>query len=156
MRTLFINLLIRFFVKRRLAACRTPLDVRKAFAGAPSIAPSGVLYSPATVGGVAGEWAESKKGGAVHGTVLNLHGGGFVAMSSRTHRPIAGGFALRGFRVFTPDFRLAPEYIFPAALEDVTAAWRVLRAENDGPIFLAGDSSGGGLALALLLRLRGA
>jgi len=156
MRAFVINLLIRALVKRRLAACRTPLDVRNAFAGAPSMPPRGARFSPATLGGVSGEWAESKKEGAAYGTVLYLHGGGYVAMSSRTHRSIAGGFALRGFRVFTPDYRLAPEHPFPAALEDVTAAWRVLRAENDGPIFLAGDSSGGGLALALLLRLRGA
>ncbi len=86
--------------------------------------------------------------------MLYLHGGGYVAMSSRTHRSIAGDFALRGFRVFTPDYRLAPEHIFPAALDDVRAVWRALRAEIEGPIFIAGDSSGGGLAVALQLSLR--
>lgn len=156
MRTFVINFLIRSLVKRRLAACRTPFDVRDAFASAPSIAPRDARFSPAEVGGVSGEWAEPKKGEAAYGAILYLHGGGYVSMSSRTHRSIAGGFALRGFRVFTPDYRLAPEHPFPAALEDVTAVWRALRAEIDGPIFLAGDSSGGGLAVALLLQLRDA
>jgi monoterpene epsilon-lactone hydrolase len=116
--------------------------------------PKGVLFSDSKVGGIAGEWAEPKKGGAAYGTLLYLHGGGYVSMSPRTHRSIAGDFALRGFRVFTPDYRLAPEHIFPAALEDVTAVWRGLRAQVEGPIFVAGDSSGGGLATALLLSLR--
>ena len=120
----------------------------------PSTTPKGVAFSQSRPGGVPGEWAESKKSGAAYGTLLYLHGGGYVAMSSRTHRSIAGDFALRGFRVFTPDYRLAPEHIFPAALEDVTAVWRALRAEIEGPIFIAGDSSGGGLATALLMSLR--
>jgi acetyl esterase/lipase len=86
--------------------------------------------------------------------LLYLHGGGHVAMSAKTHRAITGGFARRGFRVVAPDYRLAPEHVFPAALDDVIAVWRALREEVDGPIFLAGDSSGGGLCLALLLALR--
>jgi epsilon-lactone hydrolase len=153
-RTFLINFLIRRLVKRRLAACRTPLDVRKAFASTPSITPRGVRFSQSRIGDIAGEWAESKKGGAVYGTLLYLHGGGYVSMSPRTHRSVAGDFALRGFRVFTPDYRLAPEHIFPAALKDVIAVWRALRAEVEGPIFVAGDSSGGGLAVALMLSLR--
>jgi acetyl esterase/lipase len=113
-----------------------------------------VRFSSTTMGGIAGEWAEPKHGGAAYGTLLYIHGGGYVAMSPRTHRSVAGHFALRGFRVFTPDYRLAPEHPFPAALDDVAAVWRNLREEVDGPIFVAGDSSGGGLAVSLLLSLR--
>jgi epsilon-lactone hydrolase len=154
LRTHLINLAIRGLVKRRLAACRTPLDVRKAFNGTPSLAPRGVRFSQDTLGGISGEWAEPKTGANGFGALLYLHGGGYVGMSARTHRAITGGFALRGFRVFCPDYRLAPEHIFPAALDDVAAVWRALREQVKGPIFVAGDSSGGGLAVALLLTLR--
>jgi monoterpene epsilon-lactone hydrolase len=120
----------------------------------PPLAPWGVRFSQATLGGVSGEWAEPKKGAAGFGALLYLHGGGYAGMSARSHRGIAGGFALRGFRVFTPDYRLTPEHIFPAALDDVAAVWGALRAQVEGPIFVAGDSSGGGLAVALMLNLR--
>ena len=118
------------------------------------LAPRGVRFSQVTLGGVSGEWAESKKGAAAFGALLYLHGGGYVGMSARTHRAITGGFALRGFRVFCPDYRLGPEHIFPAALDDVVSVWRALRKQIEGPIFVSGDSSGGGLAVALLLTLR--
>jgi len=153
LRTYLINLAIRKFVKSRLSACRTPLDVRKAFSSALP-APGGVRFSPATLGGVSGEWAEPKKGAAGFGALLYLHGGGYAAMSARTHRAITGGFAQRGIRVFAPDYRLAPEHKFPAAVDDVTEVWRALRAQVDGSIFLAGDSAGGGLSVALLMNLR--
>jgi epsilon-lactone hydrolase len=154
LRTHLINLAIRGLVKRRLAACRTPLDVRKAFNGTPPLAPRGVRFSQVTLGGVSGEWAEPTTGAAGFGALLYLHGGGYVGMSARTHRAVTGGFALRGFRVFCPNYRLAPEHIFPAALDDVATVWRALRKQVEGPIFIAGDSSGGGLAVALLLTLR--
>jgi monoterpene epsilon-lactone hydrolase len=153
LRTHLINFAIRNLAKRRLAACRTPLDVRKAFSATPPLTPRSVRFSQATLGGVSGEWAEPKKGAASF-TLLYLHGGGYAGMSARSHRGITGGFALRGFRVFTPDYRLMPEHIFPAALNDVAAVWFALRAQVEGPIFVAGDSSGGGLAVALLLKLR--
>ncbi len=87
-------------------------------------------------------------------TLLYLHGGGFIACSPRTHRPITGWFARHGFRVFAPDYRLAPEHPFPAAVEDAVAAWRALRAATPGRIVVAGDSAGGNLSLALMLALR--
>ena len=154
MRTYLINLLIRALVKRRLAACQTPLDVRRAFSSASSIEPRGVRFSQATLGGISGEWAESNKSTANSSTMLYVHGGGYVSMSPRTHRPITGGFAQRGFRVFCPDYRLAPEHKFPAAVDDVRAVWHALRKDVEGPVFVAGDSSGGGLCVALLLNLR--
>jgi epsilon-lactone hydrolase len=153
-RTRLVNLAIRNLVKPRLCACRTPADVRKAFSMVSAIPPRGVRFSQAMLGGVQGEWAEPKKSAPTFATLLYLHGGGFVTMSPRTHRGITGGFALRGLRVFAPSYRLAPEHRFPAALDDVTAVWRALRARTDGPIFVAGDSSGGGLSVALLLNLR--
>ena len=76
-------------------------------------------------------------------------------------RPITAACAAQGFRVFAPDYRLAPEHPFPAPLDDVVAAWRALRELHDTDskaqrLVLAGESAGGNLALALLLTLRDA
>lgn len=130
------------------------MAVRKAFSAASPLIPRGVCFSQAMLGGISGEWAEPTENGVRLGTLLYLHGGGYVAMSPRTHRSITGGFALRGFRVFAADYRLAPEHKFPTAVDDVTTVWHALREQVEGPIFVAGDSSGGGLAVALLLNLR--
>ena len=62
--------------------------------------------------------------------------------------------ARHGLPVFAADYRLAPEHPFPAGLDDALAAYRALQAE--GPVILAGDSAGGGLALATALALRDA
>lgn len=115
-----------------------------------AMTPAGVEFSAITIAGVPGERAVAK--GAVGRRLLYLHGGGFVACSARTHRPITGAFARRGFEVIAPNYRLAPENRFPAALDDLVAVWSVLSAE--GPLAVAGDSAGGNLALALMLRAR--
>lgn len=120
----------------------------------PVISP-GTRVQAETVGGVRGEWVTPVNAPRAP-VLLYLHGGGYVACSPRTHRPITTAFAERGLRVFAPDYRLAPEAPFPAALDDALAVYRALRATLDPttPLLLAGDSAGGGLALALLLALR--
>ena len=138
-------------VKRKLGATLDVERMRRTFDKAAFPPPKGVVYEAGSVGGVGGEWVK-----AAHGPpgrrLLYLHGGGFVACSARTHRPITGAFALRGFDVFVPNYRLAPEHPFPAGLDDVTMVWRNLSAQ--GSTTIAGDSAGGNLALALLLRAR--
>lgn len=153
LRARFINFALRHSVKRGLAKSKTPQDVRRVFNSARAFPPRGVRFTPATLGGVPGEWVEADKVPAT-GALLYLHGGGYVGMSPRTHRAITGAFARRGLRVFAADYRLAPENVFPAALDDATAAWTALRAAAQGPCYVAGDSAGGGLTLALLLNLR--
>lgn len=91
------------------------------------------------------------------GVILYLHGGGYVSCSPKTHRPITAALArLTGSRVFAPDYRLAPEHRYPAALDDCVAAYRRLLDAGTPPssVAVAGDSAGGGLTLALLLRAR--
>lgn len=110
-------------------------------------------------GALTGEWIEPTASDAAARTrcILYFHGGGYIAMSPRTHRAITSRLAAwSDASLFALDYRLAPEFPFPAALEDALAAWRVLIATNATPsrMVVAGDSAGGGLALALLLALR--
>jgi acetyl esterase/lipase len=91
--------------------------------------------------------------------ILYLHGGGYVAMSALTHRSITSRLATwSDTRLFALNYRLAPEHPFPAALDDALAAWRALIVVGMPPahVVIAGDSAGGGLALALLIALRDA
>jgi acetyl esterase/lipase len=87
-----------------------------------------------------------------------MHGGGYVSCSAATHRPITAALArLTGRRVFSLDYRLAPEHRFPAALDDAVAAYRwILESQGVDPteLAVAGDSAGGGLTLALLVKAR--
>jgi acetyl esterase/lipase len=142
--------LLRLQVKRKLGKARNAADVRRAFAAKMPV-PHGASFRPDVIGGIAGEWAES--GGLVTGTMLYLHGGGYIACSPKTHRTITGAYANRGIKIFAPDYRLAPENPFPAAVEDALAAYKGLLASGLAPGCLAigGDSAGGGLALATLL-----
>lgn len=143
---------LRWQVRRLLARANDPVALRGAF-GAPLSAPRGVRHTAATIGGIPGEWSEAAPAAT---TLLYCHGGAYVACSARTHRPITGGFARRGLRVYAPDYRLAPEAPFPAAVEDGIAAYRSLLDQGIAPgrLAIAGDSAGGGLALAVLLRAR--
>jgi epsilon-lactone hydrolase len=104
---------------------------------------------------VRGEWLEVEEPEA--GVILYFHGGGYVSCSAVTHRPITSALArLTRHRVFSLDYRLAPEHPFPAALHDAVAAYQWLLEQGlpAGHISLAGDSAGGGLVLATLLRAR--
>ena len=89
-------------------------------------------------------------------TVLFLHGGGYVTCSPGSHRDVIARIAVRAkARCVAPDYRLAPEHPYPAALDDAVACYRAMIASGVSPrsLFVAGDSAGGGLAVALVLRL---
>lgn len=91
------------------------------------------------------------------GAILYLHGGAYVLGNPRSHRAVTTRLALAsGLPVWVPDYRLAPEAPYPAAIDDALSCWRALRASGLGAnrIVIAGDSAGGGLALALALRLK--
>jgi acetyl esterase/lipase/DNA-binding GntR family transcriptional regulator len=100
------------------------------------------------------------KAGARPGTLLYLHGGGWVFGSVHTHRGAMARLAeLSGLTVVGIDYRLAPEAPFPVGLNDAGWAWRWLRAEAaardlTAPWFVAGDSSGANIALSMMLDLR--
>jgi len=119
--------------------------------------PDDVRVAERTLGGRPALSLEPAYGAEVDGVLLFLHGGGYVIGGPRTHAALAAGLARRaGVRAVLPDYRLAPEDPFPAAVEDALAAYRELVAEAGGAgrVVLAGDSAGGGLALATLLAAR--
>nr|AVP72281.1 esterase [uncultured bacterium] len=96
--------------------------------------------------------------GAEDGPILlYLHGGGYVMGSMRTHRVMLAHISrAAGARVLGLDYRLAPEFVFPAQVEDAVAAYRWLLANGSDPkkIVIGGDSAGGGLMVATLVALR--
>jgi monoterpene epsilon-lactone hydrolase len=139
-------LLLKATVKRKLRRSPDPRAARAALqAGAADTVGSD------SVGGVPGEWLGPPDAPR---TLLYLHGGGYFACSSRTHRPLTQVLARAGLRLFAADYRLAPEHPYPAAPDDAVAAYRGLLDAGAEGVVVAGDSAGGGLALALMLRLR--
>ena len=121
--------------------------------------PDDVRVREVTAGGVPAHWLAAP--GADSGRVLLfLHGGGYEFGSLRSDGELAARLGrASGMRVLFPEYRLAPEHPFPAAIDDVLTAWRWLRADQDlsaTSIAVAGDSAGGGLAVALLVATRDA
>src|SRR5258708_8211545 len=105
-----------------------------------------VTFESATVGGVPGLWvhpASSRSDEAI----LHVRGGWFVSGSATAYRHLVGHIAARaGARAFVPDYRLAPEYPFPEAVDDVLATCRGMADSGIPPIALTGDSAVGNLA----------
>lgn len=118
--------------------------------------PKGTRIDPAMLGPLSGEWV-CGPGADVDAAILYLHGGAFVFGSPATHRELAARLSSVGAaRVLSLDYRLAPEFPFPAAMDDAKTAYRWLLERGYRPARLAvgGDSSGAGLALQTLLSLR--
>lgn len=108
------------------------------------------------IGQLEAEWVIPPE--SIDGRVLlYLHGGGYVMGSINTHREMVSRICRAGaLRGLIPAYRLAPEHPYPAALEDAVSVYRWLLAEGINPrrIVIAGDSAGGGLAIATLVTLR--
>lgn len=154
------NLIARVKVKRVLNAPELNLQaVRRAMAGRtgmPNAFPSGVRVERSTAPALPGEWITPARV-TTDGVILFMHGGGYLAGSPKTHRALTTWLAHRaGMRVFSLDYRLAPEHPFPAGLDDAVRAVHALVARGTPMSRMAfcGDSAGGGLALATMLRLR--
>ncbi|MBO2008633.1 alpha/beta hydrolase [Hymenobacter negativus] len=108
----------------------------------------GVTFAADTVGGVPGWWCCPATNTMPGSTVLYLHGGAYVLGSALAYRNFVSQLVLRtGAAFFVPDYRLAPEHPFPAAVDDALAAYRGLVELGKTHIAVAGDSAGGGLAL---------
>ena len=113
-------------------------------------------YAQGQLGPIPGEWVGA---GDRARTMLYFHGGGFVAGSPETHRPLVGRLVeASGVGAFSVKYRLAPECFFPEAVRDGVDAYRGLlnKGVPGGAIVLAGDEAGGGLAFAVALAVRNA
>lgn len=103
---------------------------------------------------IPGDWFEAPESSSSAPTIFFLHGGGFLIGAPQLFRFVSRQFMRAGFNVFTPRYRLAPEYPFPCALDDACTAWNALEKNTPGPLLMVGDSAGGGLAVSLMLKLR--
>ena len=122
----------------------------------PTLEPEGVAYKSEVLAGIEAIWAlpsdsDRKK------VILYTHGGGFAVGSAASHRKLAGHLARHlGVTALVIDYRRSPENPFPAQIEDATAVYKELlkRGLRATDIVTAGDSAGGNLAIATVLKLR--
>jgi epsilon-lactone hydrolase len=156
--TRFVRLVVKHWARGSPAA--VVRRARRVF-GYPSVLnfvhSHGVKIQRVETDQVRGEWIAATSSQSSDRVLLYLHGGGYVSCSSRTHRPVTTALArMAQCSVFSLDYRLAPEHPFPAAVDDAVAAflWLVQNGVAPQKIALAGDSAGGGLVIAVMLRLR--
>jgi epsilon-lactone hydrolase len=151
---------------RELMRWRTPdldpvQDIDKIRAGLDDLAkgshaPKGTRKETVSINGMIAEWI-TPPNVLPDGVMLYLHGGAYVAGSLKSHSNLVAYFAQKArVRALAIEYRLAPEHPFPAALDDAITAYRCLLDQGTHPenIVIAGDSAGGGLTLATLLKLR--
>ena len=138
---------------------RLPLSLRRRLldlTGYVVPVPAGTTRTATTLGGIAAERVAAR-GVVGPQQVLYLHGGGYQSGSHTSHRALTAHLSRAcAATVHVPDYRRAPEHPFPAAVDDALDAYRALRAAGHqaSDIAVLGDSAGGGLAMALALRLR--
>jgi acetyl esterase/lipase len=124
----------------------------------------GVEITDDTIGGVDGIWCRAKASSDAYvddcddkqtsgATILYLHGGGYIGTSPIMYSAFAASLVkTTGYEVFIADYRMAPEFPFPAGVHDAADAFRGLldRGVDPGHLVVAGDSGGGGLATSLI------
>jgi acetyl esterase/lipase len=158
LRAELVRLGFRWFIKRR-AHHQTIEEARRAFRGMEVLIPHpprSTRTTPVDAGGVPADFITTPASRADR-HVFYLHGGGYRLGAPSTYRHFTWRVAdAARAHLLAIDYRLAPEHPFPAALDDAVASYRWLLASCGAAnrIVVVGDSAGGGLALALLLKLR--
>lgn len=155
----FLRMSKRYFANRDAATAVATMRLYMNRLAGLQILPSSVQTRADTIGGVACEWVWAAEAADCAGVIEYFHGGGFVAGGPASHRDLAWRLSrASGRRVLLVDYRLAPEFPYPAQLNDAVAVYRGLLARGvaAGSIALAGDSAGGNLVLATALALRAA
>jgi acetyl esterase/lipase len=120
--------------------------------------PKGVTVTDVNVDGLPSKWI-TPSGSNLGKVILHLHGGGYVTGGADSHLMMCIPMAQTlKTKILLPEYRLAPEHPFPAAVDDAVKIYRWLLTQGHQPqdIIISGDSAGGGLALATVLSLRNA
>ncbi|MEP4149218.1 MAG: alpha/beta hydrolase [Halioglobus sp.] len=159
-RSYLLNTALRIFVKPQFKSeTKPPAEMRefmKKYIEGRAKFPEGTRHWEDKLGGVDAHWFRAGKG-ETRGVLLYLHGGAFVVRTPRAHGAFVSELAQRtGMLAVMPEYRLAPEEPFPAAVEDVMACYRELLSLGYAPedIVVAGDSAGGNLSMVLLQQAR--
>ena len=154
----FIKLFLKVVVDKKRQVGMPVVVTRKSLEKLSGMAklPKGVTYKKIEFDGIAAEWSipDNLKN---PGVILYLHGGGYVAGSIRTHRGTTGRLAIASkTKCLSVEYSLAPEKPFPAGLDDAIKAyhWLLKQGFDNKKIVISGDSAGGGLAVATMVRLR--
>lgn len=153
-------------LKAALPAGRTmlsPAQARVLLDSLGATAPRGVALHEVDVYGLEAEWLVPE-GAPSDVRILYLHGGAYVSGSRKSHRSVAGRIARAAkLPVLLVEYRLAPEHVFPAALEDALETLQYVHEHAPSgeratarKLFLCGDSAGGGLSLATAIAARDA
>jgi epsilon-lactone hydrolase len=160
-RAKLISFVLRHTLKRQMASFNNPLKLRAQAGTSFGRIPVEVTTESVDAGGVGAQWVNwqsaSSDAGPGDAVVLYFHGGGYVFGGLDSHRGLAWRLARQcSSKVLVVDYRLAPEHVYPAAVEDAIASYQWLLAQNipAAEIVVAGDSAGGGLCVALLVQLK--
>lgn len=153
-----LNMTLRRVVKNRIKGFKTFFEVRNLTEtlAAKLTLPKNVSVRPVDINGVQGEWISHALANR-NKVILYLHGGAYCLGSPRTHRDLTWRLSQAAeARVLVPDYRLAPEHKYPAAVDDAVTAWIWLLEQGYKPenMAISGDSAGGGLAMATIVKLR--
>lgn len=119
----------------------------------------GMSWEPFDLDGMPAAWVRPERGHDKRHVILYCHGGGYTCGNLGYSRILASKLAhVTGYEVLSFEYRLAPEFPFPAAVEDAQKAWNYLMYHGYGAknVIVAGDSAGGNLALVLALSLKAA
>lgn len=159
-RARIVRWITSWYIRRTHVATADVHKIRKRldFIGRFLMRAFGVRVERTTVAGLYAEWLRPK-GAPADKVLLYLHGGAYLIGSCRSHGQMVSHIARSaGVNALVPEYRLAPEHKFPAAIEDCVAVYKELLASGIRPenIVIAGDSAGGGLTVATLLSLRDA
>ncbi|MFW2854533.1 alpha/beta hydrolase [Sphingomonas sp. TX0543] len=136
----------------------SPQELRVVYDAMGDITPphESVTYAAVEANGVPCE-VGTAPGARTDATIVYFHGGAYVFGSRKSHRGLVARLGqAAGIRTLAPDYRLAPEHVFPAAVDDAFAVYQWLLAEGTPAerIVFAGDSAGGGLTLGTMLRCK--
>ena len=150
LRSYVVRFMIKHLVGAKFKRARSVSELRKLdeYIIKNQKIPTGTEISPVQAKGIAAEWVRAPSA-QTERAILYLHGGAFVMCSPATHRELAARLsACTNAAVLVLDYRLAPEYPFPAAMQDAVSAYRWLldKGYAERHIVIGGDSAGGGLA----------